>query len=558
MSVLINLTKYFSIKKIIVVGFLVLFVVISSAAMSNGAEMSRKVLVLYNSKDGQTPRDNIVFMNCQTVLNYYGILCEYRDVTQRPLPDAETMSSYRGVITSFNSRTMKKQTDYIQWLGRQTESGKKIVILDDLGVQTYTIPEKDINRIYRYLGLNYGGNFITSKPLIRYAYKDPLRVEFERKYPLLTQGYELFTPIDKDTTVYLSLLRLDIPDSESAVIVTGPNGGFAYAGYIVWQDPVTFYRQWYLNPFIFFEEALGLKGLPRPDTTTLNGTRVAFSHLDADGFASISRTDGSSYCAEVMRDEVFKKYPFPVTASVIVGEIDPTVEGTKDLLEVARDIYRLPTIEPGSHSYSHPFYWDPLHKTLYEHQYGIKIPGYIHDSRVEIDQSVQYINKNLVPTGTVCKVFQWTGNCLPLESDIERCDNLGIFNINGGDTIFDDVSNSYTSVAPIYRSVGKRYQVHSGQANENILTNEWTGPFYAYKGMIATMERTDKPRRISPINVYYHYFSAERNSSLKALQDVYDWLEAGYSKDIHLGISRNRAGIHQGNDYAKGPFTIHH
>lgn len=550
MSAIINLTKYFSIKGIITGIILSLCIIAPFETPADGAEISRKVLVLYNSEDGDTPRNNLVFMNCQTVLNYYGILCDHRDVALRPLPDASAMSGYRGVITAFISQNMKKQTDYIQWLGKQTESGKKIIILGDLGVQESAVPEKEINRIYRYLGLNYRGNFTKSKPMIRYVSKDPLRVEFERRYPILPPGYELFKPVDKDIHVSLSIKRIDIRDSESAVIVTGPNGGFAYAGYILWQDPETFYRQWYLNPFTFFEEALGIKDLPRPDTTTLNGNRIAFSHVDCDGFSSVSRTDGNSLCAEVMRDKVFKKYPFPLTVSVIAGEIDPDVAGNKALVEVARDIYRLPNIEPSSHSYSHPFYWDPVHQSQHEHQYGIKIPGYSHDSKVEIDHSVKYINNNLAPPEKTCRVFQWTGNCLPMESDIALCDALGLLNINGGDTIFDDVNNSYTSVAPIYRSVGKRYQIHSGQANENILTNRWTGPFYAYKGMITTMEKTGHPRRICPINIYYHFFSAERNASLKALQDVYEWV---LEQDIAKLYTSEYIEIVQG--YLKASFT---
>ena len=508
-----------------IIGFcLLLSCMVCFASPAGGAEVSRKVLVLYNSGDGQTDRDNLVFQNCQTVLNYLGILCDYSDVAQQALPDDTAMEHYRGVITAFISNAIPNQATVSRWLVRQTELSKKLIILGDMGIRTDDESADDVGRIYRYLGLEYSGQFTQAKPLIRYVFKDPDRVEFERRYPLLPPGYELFRRVATDTTASLVIRRTDIKDSESAVVVTGPNGGFAYANYIVWQDPTTFLRQWYINPFTFFEVALGLQGLPRPDTTTLNGTRIAFSHVDADGFSSISLTDGESLCAEVLHDKVLKRYPFPVTISVIVGEIDPQVEGSRKLQDIARDIYRLPNVEPASHSYSHPFYWDSRYASVYDHQYGIRIEGYRHDSKVEIDDSVKYINKNLLPPGTTCRVFQWTGNCLPLESDIARCDALGISNINGGDTMFDDQYNSYTSVAPIYRRVGSRYQVHAAQANENIITNNWTGPFYAYKGIITTMERTGYPRRICPINVYYHFFIAERKESLTSLQEVYEWV----------------------------------
>ena len=519
----ITLMRYASARRIIGL-CLLLTCLVCFAPTAGGTDIPRKVLVLYNSADGQTDRDNIVFQNCQTILNYLGILCDYRDVAQQSLPDDAAMAPYLGIITTFISNTVPNQSTMARWLVRQTEGSKKLIILGDIGVQEGETAPGDVKKLYRYLGLEYGGYFTQAKPLLHYVFKDPERVEFERRYPLLPLGYELFRRISTDTTASLIIRRKDVKDSESAVVITGPNGGFAYAGYIVWQDPTTFVRQWFINPFTFFEEALGLQGLPRPDTTTLNGTRISFSHIDADGFSGLSLVDGTTFCAEMVRDRVLKIYSFPVTVSVIVGEIDPQVEGSKALQDIARDIYRLPTVEAGSHSYSHPFYWDPRDDWEYEHQYGIRIEGYSHDPKVEIDDSVKYINQKLLPPGKTCRIFQWTGNCLPQESDIARCDALGLFNINGGDTLFDDITNSYTSVAPIYRRVGSRYQVHTAQANENILTNNWTGPFYAYKGIITTMKNTGHPRRICPINIYYHFFIAEHRLSLKSLQEVYEWV----------------------------------
>ncbi|MBA3016977.1 MAG: hypothetical protein KJ550_02475 [Proteobacteria bacterium] len=292
------------------------------------------------------------------------------------------------------------------------------------------------------------------------------------------------------------------------------------------KDPITFNLQWHINPFLFFEESLGLKGLPRPDPTTLNGTRVAFSHIDADSFSNYSRIDKNFKCAEIIRDHILKKYDFPITASVIVGEIDPNALGNPDNFHLAKEIFALPNIEPASHSYSHPFYWNPKYeyKEEYEQQYGIHIPGYTHDSKTEIDYSMEYITKELSPPEKPCRVFLWSGNCLPMESDIARCDALGYLNINGGDTVFDEYNDSYTSVAPLYRKVGERYQFYIGQANENILTNLWTHPQYGFKVIITTMKNTENPRRIKPIDIYYHFFSGEHLASLKAISDVYEWV----------------------------------
>lgn len=490
----------------------------------------RKVLILYNSETGQSPTGNIVFESCQTILNYYGILTDYKDVARRPLPDPQAMSIYRGIITTFNSGEMKDAKKYLIWLNRQFDTGIRVVVLKQLGCTAKRTEDPAlkelIDRTFDRLGLRFGAQFTGNQSSISYVYKGKKEVGFERKYPLIPMAYEKYVPVGKGVKTYLSIKRKDKKDSTSSVIVTSPTGGFAWGSFILWQDPRTKRRNWYLNPFLFFEEALDLKGIPRPDPTTLNGLRVAFSHIDADGFGGLSRIDKKSLCAEVIRDEILKKYDFPVTVSVITGEIDPALLGNDRLVRLAKEIFRLPNVEPASHSYSHPFYWDSEyeHRDWYDHQYGIKIPGYTHDSEKEIDHSVQYITEELAPRGKPCKVMLWTGNCEPTESDIARCDALGVLNMNGGDTVFDEYNDSYTFIAPHYGQVGSRFQVFTGQANENILTNLWKGPFYGYRKIIITMERTGSPRRLKPIDIYYHFYSAEYHASLKALQEVYQWV----------------------------------
>ena len=42
--------------------------------------------------------------------------------------------------------------------------------------------------------------------------------------------------------------------------------------------------------------------------------------------------------------------------------------------------------------------------------------------------------------------------------------------------------------------------------------------------MIETYENTERPRRVAPVNVYYHYYSGERVASLAALHYVHEWV----------------------------------
>lgn len=491
----------------------------------------RHVLVLYDSQSGQSETENLIFQGGQTALNHLGLLTDYWDVSRRPLPDDKTMAVYRAVICAFVSPLGEDPEGYLAWLVGQGRQGRAIVVMGHPGLDETRDPGPEAERLrqelFARLGLSFRGDVTASAPSIRLTYQDKTTVGFERAYPAFAPSYAKIVPVSTDVKVHLGAERKDRPDSASALVTTGPGGGYARQGYLFWEDSVTFKRQWYLNPFAFFEQALGLKGQPRLDPTTLNGLRVAFSHIDADAFGGISRIDGKTRCAAVIRDEVLKKYDYPVTVSVITGEIDPAAKGSAEMVELARSIFALPNVEPASHSYTHPFYWDPddtyLQAVYESDQYGVDIPGYRFSPQAEIDGSMAYVSKELAPPGKPCKVFLWTGNCRPLADHVARCDALGAFNMNGGDTVYDDMNASYMGVAPFYRKVGGHYQIHTGQANENILTNLWRGPFFGYRQIITTMENTERPRRVAPIDIYYHFYSGEHKTSLRALQDVYEW-----------------------------------
>ena len=495
------------------------------------APVSRKILALYDSGEGVTADTNTIVENCQTILNYLGLMVDYQDVN-RPLPDPEAMGDYRGILVWFESDGIKNPQGYLSWLGKQIRRGIKLVVFGSLGVSEKDLPAESrqlAKAIYAHLGLDHGGDFTNQRMRLRYTKKDAAAVGFERAYPPVPMQYEQFYALNPSVTAYLSLTRTDRSGIESVVASSSPGGGMIWGPYVIWREAGPPYRrQWYVNPFAFFTRAFDLGSLPKPDPTTLNGRRIAFSHIDGDAFAGFTKVRDNAVCADIIRERILMRYPFPVTVSVIVAEIDPSAMGNEKRVALARKIFAMPTVQPASHAYSHPFYWDPDFDNTqadYPSQYGIKIPGYEFDARMEIDYSVRYISNALAPPGKPCRVFLWTGNCEPLAAHIKRCDDLGLLNMNGGDTIFDAVFSSYTGVAPLYRKVGNRYQYYTGQANENILTNLWEGPYYGFREIITTMQRTGTPRRIKPIDIYYHFYSGQYEASVQALETVYQWAQ---------------------------------
>ena len=189
-----------------------------------GTPIARKVLVLYNSETSQSATKNIVFETCQTILNYFGILTDYRDISLRPLPGPEEMSPYRGIITAFNSNEMEGAGDYLTWLKKQFEADRRVVVFGRLGGTADRskdpVLKELIDDVFRFLGLEYGADFTADQSRIRYVSKDREMVEFERGYPPFPKEYERYKPISKGVKTHLAITRKDRKDSISSVIST--------------------------------------------------------------------------------------------------------------------------------------------------------------------------------------------------------------------------------------------------------------------------------------------------------------------------------------------------
>ncbi len=181
-------------------------------------------------------------------------------------------------------------------------------------------------------------------------------------------------------------------------------------------------------------------------------------------------------------------------------------------------MFSLPNVEVASHGYAHPLVWQTG-------KVAVPVPGYLYSPQTETAGSIEKINALLNDLGLSKKVnlYQWTGDCRPTVLAMESLDATGIANINGGDTQFDRMHDSYAFVSPLSIVRGGHRQIYTGATNENIYTNSWRGPYYGFEQVIHTFENTGSPIRIKPINVYYHFYSGERLASLNALKKVYDW-----------------------------------
>ena len=476
--------------------------------------LPRKILGLYDSSEGPDP----IYTNLQRFvvmpLNYLGYQVELHDL-QKTLPKGIMQGRYAGVVVWPNSDISGVNSGLLSWVVRQKDDGVPLAFLGRFGVPP------------RQFAKTMGGTFHSDAVIAK-------NIKVLTQSPLM--GFETSALPQRDQVIQLhfdqSEVLLSLGTDQKVLSVPAAVtdwGGYALEPFVV-SEMIDERARWVLNPFAFLRKALRLEEFPAADATTENGTRLLLSHIDADGFESRVERPGGPLAVTELRERILKRYRIPTTYSVItstLGDGGQNQQQAPKLQAEAREVFKLPWIEAGSHTFSHPYYWqdsDSMRKEFKEKY--LPIPGYTFSLTTEIPGSVRFMEQQLLPPGKKVRLIQWTGNCVPDAAALELCYKSGIGNINGGDTLMTETSRSLTMVAPL--GVGKDgwFQVFAPNQNENVYTNDWRGPFYGYRRVIETFRLTDSPRRLKPINIYYHTYSVTKEASRRALEDVYDWVLA--------------------------------
>ncbi|MFL9925598.1 hypothetical protein PQR62_15065 [Herbaspirillum lusitanum] len=487
----------------------------------------RNVLVLLDIPPGQDVHTSEAQRFLGIQLNHLGLRYEFLDLNRQTLPEMPLAGRYAGVVTWF--RNGVDHPALVPWLSARIKEGVPIAVFNTFGFQ--------MNRLSAAaLGLSSVIAAPVSGDRLRIVNSDAQLIGFEtvpRPDAGLLENIRLADPTAR------SLLRLQ--DSRNNIYDAAaltPWGGFVLAPFAIESLPVVDVPRWVLQPLKFLKAALRLPDLPAPDVTTEGGRRIMMSHLDGDGFPSKSEYPGTPFAVEVLQREIWDRYKFPVTVSVVEGELSP--QGVYPALSaqttaLARKMFALPYVEPASHSFSHPFSWaDAMNGTSKadinqmdgDASHTLEIPHYKFDLQREIKGSMDYINNTLLPPGKKAEIFFWTGNCVPPASAIEQTYLDGYLNMNGGDTLITNSRKSWTVMAA--QGVRKEgwYQVFAPNQDENVYTGNWTGPFYGYERVIETFELTEAPIRFKPVDIYYHFYAGTKPASIAALNKIHRWAAA--------------------------------
>lgn len=480
--------------------------------------MPRKVLVVQDLEPGQQLDLSPGVTAIATPLNYLGYDVQYAQLGA-PLPTDVTPDRYAGVVAWIARDSAPNPNRWRAWLQQVMDAHVPIAFFSHLG-----FPVGD------------SGGALGLQP-VRGTPRAPLTI-VERD-PMI--GFETMpVPDPRDLpTIRIgagggkSLLGIDAAGEHVDAVGIMPWGGFALNQYnIVSLDSIQ-QQRWAIQPISFLRAALRLPALPAPNVTTENGRRLLMTHVDGDGFASRAEFPGADYSGQALYDKIWTRYPVPTTLSVIEGEVGPDGLYPKispRLEQIARQMFALPFVEIGTHTYSHPFTWENVDAKTGAHTdrggsdaaFSLNIPGYTFNLDREITGSVNYINRRLAPPDKHVVVLQWSGDCMPPAVAVRRVYEAGIYNFNGGDTTITKTDDSWLNIAPIGVDKGPNaYQVFAPNQDENVYTNDWQGPFYGFTQVLQTFAMTDHPRRFKPIDIYYHMYSGTKMASLRALDEIF-------------------------------------
>ena len=129
--------------------------------------LERRVVGLYSSTGGHSEIDNPLRLSVEFVLHHLGLHLQYHDLAAG-VPDSAAMAGARGVVVWLESDRADEPEAYWQWLRRQLDEGRRVVLLTSPGPrfdrEGNAVPAALMQAALAPLGLQPGDNY-SSMPL---------------------------------------------------------------------------------------------------------------------------------------------------------------------------------------------------------------------------------------------------------------------------------------------------------------------------------------------------------------------------------------------------------
>ena len=475
----------------------------------------RNVLILFNASAFEDNNSiySDVHLSISMPLEHFGYIPILYDLSTKELPE-RVEDKYHSVVIWSNGKT-KNDDKIFEWSRQLKEKGIKLLFFNNF------IFAKNSHNLKPFaLNLTTNSNKLSANVKTLYKngyspYEIPASVDFESSLIHAESGHPVVE------THYEN-------GQKSHPIAITPWGGYALSSsFLVDINNVS---HWSINPFQFLKETLRLDDIPMPDPTTESGRRILFIHIDGDGFVEHVRMQKELLSTEYLIEHIYNKYRFPHTISLIEGEMRYLFpKKTKRMESITRELYKIPWIEPASHTLSHPFFWKRANMPknaspeIGVHMH-LPIKGYYFSLQRETIDSVKYVLSFAPKSKQKEKILFWSGDCQPTREILAYVERQGIITLNGGDTTVQKKHPTLSYIAAFGIERGEYWQIYTGQQNENVYTHDWTGPFWGFRNVIETFKMTNRPYRLKPIDLYYHLYSGSKLASFNALEMVYKWV----------------------------------
>ncbi len=526
---------------------------LASIGISRIEMIPRRILVVLEAKQSENnkpqdlmetePHRFLGIMFAQLGLSY-----EFVDLNNNgKLPEDVLVGRYAGVVTWFLGG--QDHPEFGPWMRRHVQAGMRFAMFGSMGFT----PDEETAQALGVRPVEVG-----SLGKLEIIQRDSSIMDFEVK--AVASPSQLVPLMLTDEGVKQGKILIRLRDQQHGTLFDGAAltawGGFVWTPYEIIELRMNDQTNWVVNPLKFLRATLKLSpDIPVPDATTEGGRRSLLIHIDGDGFPSKLEMRSPwpdievAYGADIILRSFLEHYKLPTAMSIIESETSPLgrfPDISARLEGIARKMMYLPFIEGASHSYTHPLVWNAevqkdikrkqngendsrLHDARpedfdEENTHSISIEGYEFGLTREIKESIDYINKRLMPPGKKVKVMLWTGDCMPPFEALDETYKQGFFNMNGGDTLITERNNSWTMIAS--QSLRKKgaLQIHAPHQNENVYTNDWEGPFYGFERVVQTFKLTDTKIRFKPVNIYYHTYAGTKAGSIYGLKAAYDWV----------------------------------
>lgn len=232
-----------------------------------------KILVLYKERDP----DHEGIVNLLTgFLGEAGYEFDSRDVEQL-LVENPDMSAYSGIMTCYQTSQMVGGDIYPQWLVKQMEAGRRILIVGSYGAYQGLIRKPDgsfiewnestqtINTFFHPFGLEFYFAFTGDNSVLQLVTADDSYARFQSPItqPQLNY-YQLYKSVNPENRVFFELERTDMLDSRSALNVITPFGGMIIEGYSYYWDAAQARNVFRVDFPAFMREVFSAKSPPVP------------------------------------------------------------------------------------------------------------------------------------------------------------------------------------------------------------------------------------------------------------------------------------------------------